>query len=101
MGLALVEGHARPDPGHLCLSLPPKDRVANAVGRLQGQAAIRLHRAYLGRTRNFTGRHVWARGYGVRTVGFAEAVIRQYIRNQEEQAKRAEQWALGDCTPRR
>ena len=35
------------------------------------------------------------------TVGFDEAVIRQYIRNQEEQEKRAEQLALGDFLPRR
>jgi hypothetical protein len=37
----------------------------------------------------------------VSTVGFEEAVIRQYIRNQEEQEKRAEQLVLGDFTPRR
>ena len=90
-----------PDPGHLCLSIPPKYSVANAVGRLQGQAALRIPRAYLGRTRNFTGLPFWARGYGVSTVGFEEAVIRQYIRNQEEQEKRAEQRALGDFAPRR
>ena len=75
--------------------------VANAVGRLQGKAAIRIHREYLGRTRNFTGLHFWARGYCVSTVGFEEAVIRQYIRNQEEREKRAEQLALGDFAPRK
>jgi putative transposase len=90
-----------PDHVHLCLSIPPKYSVANAVGRLKGKAAIRIHREYLGRTRNFTGLHFWARGYCVSTVGFEEAVIRQYIRNQEEQEKRAEQLALGDFTPQR
>jgi putative transposase len=79
----------------------PKSSVANAVGRLQGKAAIRMHREYLGRTRNFTGLHCWAKGYCVSTVGCEEAVIRQSIRNQEEQEKRAEQLALGDFTPRR
>jgi putative transposase len=96
-----VEGHARLDQVHLGLRIPPKYSVANAVGRLKGKAAIRMHRAYLGRTRNFTGLHCGARGYCVRTVGFEEAVIRQDIRHQEEQEKRAEQWALGDFTPRR
>jgi hypothetical protein len=48
------------------------------------------HRAYLGRTRNCTGLHCWARGYGVRTVGCEEAVVRQDSRKQEEQEKRAE-----------
>jgi putative transposase len=100
MGIDLVEGHAMPDHVHLCLSIPPKYSGANAVGRLKGKAAIRIHREYLGRTRNFTGLHFWARGYCVSTVGFEEAVIRQYIRNQEEQEKRAEQLALGDFAPR-
>jgi putative transposase len=80
MGIELVEGHAMPDHVHLCLSIPPKYSVANAVGRLKGKAAIRIHREYLGRTRNFTGLHFWARGYCVSTVGLDEAVIRQYIR---------------------
>jgi putative transposase len=101
MGIELVEGHAMPDHGHLCLSIPPKYRVANAVGRLKGKAAIRMHREYLGRTRNCTGLHFWARGYCVRTVGCEEAVIRQYIRKQEEPEKRAEQLALGDFAPQR
>ncbi len=90
-----------PDYVYLCLRIPPKYSVANAVGRLQGQAALRIHRAYLGRTRHFTGLHCWARGYCVRTVGFDEAVIRHYSRNQEEQEKRAEQRALGDCASRK
>ena len=101
MGIALGEGHAMPDHVHVCLRIPPTYSVANAVGRLKGKAAIRMHREYLGRTRNFTGLHCWARGYCVSTVGFDEAGIRQYIRNQEEQEKRAEQLALGDFAPRR
>jgi putative transposase len=101
MGLELVAGHALPDQVHVGLSMPPKSRVANAVGRLQGQGAIRMHRDYRGRTRHFTGLHCWARGYGVRTVGFEEAVIRQDIRNQEEQEQRAEHLALGELLPRR
>jgi putative transposase len=68
---------------------------------LKGKAAIRIHREYLGRTRNFTGLPCWARGYCVSTVGGEEAVIRQYIRHQEEQETRAEQLALGDFLPRR
>ena len=47
-----------------------------------------------GRTRNFTGFHFWARGYCVSTVGLDEAVIRDYIRNQEEEEKHQEQQNL-------
>ena len=44
-GYRLGRGGARPDHGPGCLSMPPKYRVAQAVGRLQGQAALRSHRA--------------------------------------------------------
>ena len=93
MGSAVVAGHALPAHVHLCLSMPPKYRGAHAVGRLRGKAASRMHRESLGRTRTFPGLHCWARGYCVRTVGFAEAVIRPDLRNQEEQEKRAAQLA--------
>jgi putative transposase len=101
MGLAWVEGHARPDYGQWYLSMPPKSRGAHAVGRWKGKAAIRIQRAYLGWPRNCTGLHCWARGYWVSTVGFEEAVLRQDIRHQEEQEKRAAPLALGDGAPRR
>ena len=65
----LVEGHAMADPIHLCLSIPPKYSVANTVGFLKGKSAIRIHREYLGRQRQYTGFHFWARGYCVSTVG--------------------------------
>ena len=98
-GVELVEGHALPDHVHLCLSIPPKYSVANTVGFLKGKAAIRIHREFLGRERNFTGYHFWARGYCVSTLGLDEQVIREYIRTQEEDEKRQEQLALGGLQP--
>lgn len=91
----LVEGHALSDHVHLCLSIPPKYSVANTIGFLKGKSAIRIHREYLGKKRNFTGFHFWARGYCVSTVGLEEEVIRAYIRNQEEEEKRQEQLEFG------
>ena len=93
-GIELVEGHAMPDHVHVCLSIPPKYSVANTVGFLKGKSAIRIHREFLGRERNFTGLHFWALGYCVSTVGLDEQVIREYIRNQENEEKRQEQMQL-------
>ena len=95
MGVELVEGHTMSDHVHVCLSIPPKYSVANTVGFLKGKSAIRIHREYLGKRRNFPGFHFWARGYCVSTVGLDEAVIREYIRNQEEEEKHQEQLNLG------
>lgn len=79
-----------PDHIHLCLSIPPKFSVANTVGFLKGKSAIRILREYLKRKKQFTGFHFWARRYCVSTVGLEEAVIREYIRNQEVDEKRQE-----------
>ena len=44
---------------------------------------------------NFTGYHLWARGYCVSTGGVAEEVIRDYIRKQEADEKKQEKLELG------
>lgn len=38
--IGLIEGHAQPNHVHLCLSIPPKYGVAQAVGRLRGKSAL-------------------------------------------------------------
>ena len=73
---------------HMLLMIPPKYSVANRIGFLKGKSAIRIYREYLQVKRNFTGRHFWARGYCVSTVGLDEQMIREYIRNQEVEEKR-------------
>ena len=68
---------------HMLLMIPPKFSVVNTIGFLKGKSAIRVFREYLSVKRNFTGRHFWARGYCVSTVGLDEGVIREYIKTQE------------------
>jgi putative transposase len=93
LGLELVEGHVMVDHVHMCLGIRPKYSVANTVGKLKGKAAIMIHQKY-GRKRNFVGLHFWARGCCVSTVGLDEAMIREYIRTQEEHEKKEEQIQL-------
>ncbi|HEY5295331.1 MAG TPA: IS200/IS605 family transposase [Gaiellaceae bacterium] len=95
----LIEGHAMPDHVHLLLSIPPKYSVSNTVGFVKGKSAIQIHRQYLGRERNFTGFHFWARGYCVSTVCLDEQKIRAYIRDQEVEEKRQELLPFGGLQP--
>jgi hypothetical protein len=44
--------------------------------------------------RHFVGQDFWARGYFVPTVGRDEAMMREYIRNQEPEDKRMDQKTL-------
>ena len=90
----IVEGHLRPDHVHICISIPPKYAVSSVVGFIKGKSAIWIARNLMGRKRNFTGENFWARGYFVSTVGLDEDVVREYIRNQEEEEERLEQLEL-------
>jgi putative transposase len=90
----ILEGHLKPDHVHMLVSIPPKYSVAQVVGFLKGKSAIQIARVYLGKRKNFTGQHFWARGYFVSTVGMDEQAIREYIRAQEKEDRRLDQMNL-------
>ena len=87
----ILEGHLLPDHVHMMISIPPKYAVSQVVGFIKGKSAIHIARVYGERKRNFVGQHFWARGYFVSTVGRDQEIIRQYIRNQEQEDQRQEQ----------
>ena len=76
-GVELIEGCAMKDHIHMLLMIPPKYSVANTISFLKGKSAIRKFKEYLQVKRNFTGRHFWARGYSVSTVGLDKQMIRE------------------------
>ena len=90
----IEEGHLMPDHVHMMISIPPKYAVSQVVGFIKGKSAIHLARTYGERKRNFVGQSFWARGFFVSTVGRDEAVIREYIKNQEQEDKRLDQLNL-------
>jgi len=68
----------------------PKYAVSEFMGYLKGKLAIRLFQQYESLGRRYWGRHLWARGYCVSTIGMDEEKIRTYVRWQEKQEKQAE-----------
>ena len=90
----IEEGHLLADHVHMLIAIPPKYAVAQVIGFMKGKSAIHLARVYSERKRNFVGEHFWARGYFVSTVGRDEAVIRDYIRKQEQEDIRLDQLGL-------
>jgi putative transposase len=90
----VLEGHMMADHVHMLVSIPPKYAVAQVIGYIKGKSAIHVARNYLGKKRNFTGAHFWARGYHVSTVGRDEQMIREYIKAQEQEDRRIEQLNL-------
>ena len=91
----IEEGHLQSDHVHMMITIPPKYAVSQVIGYVKGKSAIHAARVYGGRKRNFVGQHFWARGYFVSTVGRDEAVIRSYIRRQEQEDQRLDQMTLG------
>ena len=90
----VVEGHLMLDHVHMLISIPPKYAVASVVGCIKGKSAIHFARNFMGRRKNFVGQSFWARGYFVSTVGLDEALVREYIKNQEQEDRRLEQLKL-------
>lgn len=90
----IEEGHLMSDHVHMMISIPPKYSVSQVIGYIKGKSAIHIAREFAGRKRNYVGQHFWARGYFVSTVGRDEAVIREYIRQQEREEIRLEQLEL-------
>jgi len=90
----IEEGHLMPDPVPRLIAIPPKYAVSQVIGFIKGKSAIHLARVYGERKRDFVGQHFWARGYCVSTVGRDEALIREYIRNQEQEDRRLDQLSL-------
>jgi putative transposase len=90
----IEEGHLMPDHVHMLLSVPPKYAVSQVIGYIKGKSAIHLARVYGERKRGFVGQSFRARGYFVSTVGRDEAVVRDYIKNQEGEDQKLEQMNL-------
>lgn len=94
-GSTIVEGHMVKDHVQL-IKIPPKYSVAEVVGYLKGKSAIAVARQFSGRQRNFNGERLWARGYAVSTVGFEEAQVKAYIKNQEDLDKNQSNEDIGN-----
>ncbi len=83
-GIELISGAVCVDHVHMYISIPPKLSVSKVMSRLKGKSALMIfdrHPNY----RDRHGRHFWARGYYVETIGNVnEETIKKYIAEQEE-----------------
>jgi putative transposase len=78
----ILAGSVQIDHIHLVMSIPPKYAVSDLVGFLKGKSAIKIFDMHLELKRRYWGRHFWAKGYCVSTVGLEEEQIRKYVRWQ-------------------
>jgi putative transposase len=93
-GVGVLKCNVQPDHVHLQAEIPPKYSVSDIMGFLKGKLALRVFKQYPQFGRQYWGRHFWARGYCVSTVGLDEEKMRRYVRWQETK-ERAEEEAQG------
>jgi putative transposase len=64
------------------LAFPPKYSISEVVGFLKGKSAIKIFDTHIELKKRYWGRHFWAKGYCVGSVGLNEEQIRKYVRWQ-------------------
>ena len=65
----VMRGHVRPDHVHLLLSVPPKIAPSKVMQVIKGKTSHHMLTESRYLRREFWGRHLWARGYFVCSVG--------------------------------
>ena len=83
----ILQGSVSIDHIHLCVKIPPKMSVPYFMGYLKGKSALMIFDRHPEYKKKGSGRHFWATGYYVDTVGRNEEQIRKYIKEQEESDK--------------
>ena len=79
----IIKGHISPDHVHLLVSKPPSLSESELVQRLKGRSSRRMLEEFGELSRQFWGRHLWARGYFVASSGnVTDEVIAEYIASQ-------------------
>jgi len=98
MDVEIIKGHVSKDHVHILISSPPHLSVSKLVQRLKGKTSRKLLSEFRTLSKQFWGRHLWARGYFVASSGnVTDDVIAQYIEMQDkmEQA-RDDDFLIGD-----
>ena len=85
--IEILAGNVQLDHVHLVISFPSKYSASEVVGFLKGKSAIKIFDRYIDLKNRYWGRHFWAKGYCVSTVGLDEEKIKQYVTWQTKKNK--------------
>jgi putative transposase len=71
--------------------MPSQFLAAFYIGFMKGKCAIKIFDKHLELKKRYWGRHFWAKGYCVSTVGLDEEKIRKYVKWQLAKDRRMDQ----------
>ena len=86
-GIEIIKGAVGEEHVHLYLQIPPKYSISDTMKWIKGKSSEKLLKSFEKLSKQYWGRHLWARGYFVSTVGIADEIIKQYIEKHREEEK--------------
>ena len=92
--IEILEAEACKDHIHMLISVPPKYSISQIMGYLKGKSSLMIFEKYANLKYKYGNRHFWCRGFYVDTVGRNKKAITEYIRNQLQEDKEAEQLSI-------
>ncbi len=92
--IKIIEGAVGEEHVHLYLNIPPKYSISDVMQWIKGKSSEKLLRTFEKLSKQYWGRHLWARGYFVSTIGISDEIIKQYIQKhrQEEEQEYLKKW---------
>ena len=76
----ILKGHISRDYVHIFVSVPPHISVSDLLKSVKGRSSRKMLMEFKTLSRQFWGRHLWARGYFAASSGnVTDEVIMQYI----------------------
>ena len=93
-GIEIIEAELCKDHVHMLIRIPPKYSVSEIMGYLKGKSSLIIFDRHANLKYKYGNRHFWCRGYFVDTVGKNAKKIAEYIRNQVQEDKIADELNL-------
>lgn len=86
-GIEIIKGTVGAEHIHLYLQIPPKYSVSDTMKWIKGKSSEKLLKSFERLSQQYWGRHLWARGYFVSTIGISDEIIKRYIEKHREEEK--------------
>ena len=93
-GIEIIQVECCIDHIHMLVRIPPKYSVSEIMGYLKGKSSLIIFDRHANLKYKYGNRHFWCRGYYVDTVGKNAKKIQEYIKNQLEEDKLADQLTM-------
>ena len=93
-GIEIIQAECCIDHIHMLVRIPPKYSVSEIMGYLKGKSSLIIFDRHANLKYKYGNRHFWCRGYYVGTVGKNTKKIQEYIKNQLEEDKLADQLTM-------